>query len=361
MTASRQGQPTGRSRGILFHVLVLVCVALALEALCGVYHRWYVRRIGGFGLPPGLFVARERLGFGMRPGFEGAFTLGAFRGIAVRINGDGYRDRPFRAPGDRDRIALVGDSVVFGVGVRAEDVVDARLEEILAAGSGAVSVLNLGVTAYTLEHYLVQLREDVPRLRPRLTLVGLCVNDIEGPAGAWPLAAVTSDPNAGIRRWSDLVWVYSHVRKLLRMPHSAGFRTPAEQWKTSFAKTMELWSRPERIAALEAGLDRLAAVGSTPGTVPVLAVLWPTSFELRRPEGPWGRPRAFLREELAARGIPYVDLFDGFAAAGSPERLYLPDDPMHFGPEGHRLAARLLAAELADRPAADHLAREAPR
>jgi lysophospholipase L1-like esterase len=145
------------------------------------------------------------------------------------------------------------------------------------------------------------------------------------------------------------------------MPHSAGFRTPAEQWKTSFAKTMELWSRPERIAALEAGLDRLAAVGSTPGTVPVLAVLWPTSFELRRPEGPWGRPRAFLREELAARGIPYVDLFDGFAAAGSPERLYLPDDPMHFGPEGHRLAARLLAAELADRPAADHLAREAPR
>src|SRR4029079_9823124 len=55
------------------------------------------------------------------PGFHGRFLDWSYRGIPVRINRQGFRDRPWPAPGGGPRavrrILAVGDSFTFGTGV----------------------------------------------------------------------------------------------------------------------------------------------------------------------------------------------------------------------------------------------------
>jgi hypothetical protein len=100
----------------------------------------------------------------------------------IRTNEDGFRSPHSRADFLRlaRRIAVLGDSFVFGVGVDEADLATAELERELRRrlGTDDIGVLNTGATSYSplLERTLF--REVVRHYQPTLTLLVLDGNDI---------------------------------------------------------------------------------------------------------------------------------------------------------------------------------------
>lgn len=357
MVTERTGAAGGRRR--LFWIVLVTGVVLVLEGLSGLYRRWYVGGISGYGFPKGLFVVDEDLGFRLTPGFAGSFTRD-YSDIGIRVNDDGFRDDPFEPPSNGLRVALLGDSIVFGVGVSAADRMDARLEQALPARAGPTTVLNLGVYGYSLGQYVTLLRRIVPDLRPHAIVVGFAVNDIKEEGVDWAPGPAPG-LRAAVKRASNVAWLLAHVRhRWVQRDSRANLRNAERYWRAYCEEVVARWSRPEDLSVLERNLDRLAALASAPGAPPLRVVVWPTSFELEEPEGDWDVPRVRLRRGLADRGIPCRDLYEDFAVAGPAEELFLEGDPMHFSPAGHRVAAAALAEEVASM-LVDGPADESPR
>jgi lysophospholipase L1-like esterase len=104
-------------------------------------------------------------------------------GADVAINSLGLREReiPPEKPDGTTRIMVLGDSIVFGWGVRAEDTLPANLERDLdAAGAfGHAQVINTGVgnynTAMEVEYFL----KSGAALNPDIVVLGYFINDAE--------------------------------------------------------------------------------------------------------------------------------------------------------------------------------------
>ena len=97
----------------------------------------------GFELSPNSFVSSE---------------------VDYRINRAGFRGAELaeRRTGVR-RLAVFGDSIVFGYWVAEKDAFPAQLGAILGPG---VETLNLGVPGYNLDQEVENLRSRVDSLRP---------------------------------------------------------------------------------------------------------------------------------------------------------------------------------------------------
>ena len=124
-------------------------------------------------------IIEEPIGYRLEPGLEGRFN-----GVEVEINEWGMRDRPVELPkpaGER-RILLLGDSVMFSVGVEIEDSIPRRLEAIAnenAPPGVRYRTLNMGVPSYNTEQELVQLDEVGLRLQPDVATLVFVINDLE--------------------------------------------------------------------------------------------------------------------------------------------------------------------------------------
>jgi hypothetical protein len=294
----------------------------------------------------------------------------------LSTNAAGFRDASHagaKAPGAY-RVLVLGDSFVFGSGVRQEAILTRRLAAHLGAG---FEIVNLGVPGYGTDQELLTLRRWGPKLSPDLVLLGFFWNDVMEDS-------------------SDHIYGLPKPRYTLEngrlVPHPpAGFTAPSalDRLDGSLASRSHLWSlvrnglssaqraaggargeRPVSIdfslkdpppsrarefalafALLSAVRDEAAALGA-----PFAVFSIPPRFLVEPAVGArllkvYGLPPdAFeedgfrrVREACEAAGIPFLDLLPGFrreAAAGA--RLFLPTG-IHWGPSGHDAAARVLA------------------
>lgn len=98
----------------------------------------------------GLYVQTPSGGTGLAPGYRGSLRLMLDApDTRVEINALGLRgpEIPPKQPGD-ERVLVVGDSLVFGYGVEAEQTFVAQLESRLRAGGRAIAVGNGGVSGF---------------------------------------------------------------------------------------------------------------------------------------------------------------------------------------------------------------------
>ncbi len=111
------------------------------------------------------------LGWANAPGMRGIYERDEFR-FPVRINGQGMRDEEVeRQPGAKQRIAVLGDSFTWGIGVADEE----RFTEQLERACG-VEVLNFGVAGYSPVQYWLMIG-DVLSFRPDLVLIAFCLGN----------------------------------------------------------------------------------------------------------------------------------------------------------------------------------------
>lgn len=294
----------------------------------------------------------------------------------LSTNAAGFRDAPHadaKAPGAY-RIAILGDSFVFGSGVAQDGILTRRLAAHLGPG---FEIVNLGVPGYGTDQELLTLRRWGRKLSPDLVLLGFFWND---------LMENVSDRIYGLPKPR-----YSLEQGRLVLHPPAGFSAPSTfaRLDASLSSRSHLWS------LLRNGLSSAGrAVGDAPEERPVsidfslknppasreadfalafalLGAVRDEAASLGAPFGVFSVPPRFLveagvgarllkiyglpedafeedgfrrvREACEARGIPFLDLVPGFrreAAAGT--RLYLPTG-IHWSPAGHEAAARLLA------------------
>jgi len=116
------------------------------------------------------------LGFSLKPGLEATF-----KGVPVRINSHGYRDRErtLEKPPGTWRIAALGDSVAFGWGVPQEDVFTWKMEERLNQRPDGYTyeVFNFGVPAYNTGQEVSAFENHVLAFDPDVVLMVIVDND----------------------------------------------------------------------------------------------------------------------------------------------------------------------------------------
>ncbi|MEM8931899.1 MAG: hypothetical protein AAGE94_12040 [Acidobacteriota bacterium] len=115
----------------------------------------------------------------------------------VTTNRDGFRTDYEREDflAHEHRIALLGDSYVFGLGVAAEDAVAVVLEGALGEDGSDVAVLNTGVISYSPMLERQAFRQIVREYQPTLTLLFVDMNDI-GDDHQYGVENVSGDPSS---------------------------------------------------------------------------------------------------------------------------------------------------------------------
>ena len=152
-------------------------------------------RIGGYApsyADPTMYSLTDD---GRRYGLSANWS-GWYGGVWVRTNNLGLRgpELPPTKGADEYRVVVLGDSVVFGQGVREENTLSVKLEALLKPSlpSKRVVVINAGVPGYNTTTQREQLKRLWPVLRPDLVVLAYLVdNDSDVDTG------IKVDPRTG--------------------------------------------------------------------------------------------------------------------------------------------------------------------
>ncbi len=303
-----------------------------------------------YGYPAGLFAPHAELGYLYTPGFRGKFTGRAYGDIDIAINEHGFRDDSFNTASEGLRIAILGDSVVFGAGVEKSQRFTEQLE---SSGFGAgrnLEVVNLGVNSYTFTHYLTLAKLNFLNLKPDVVVVGFTLNDIaaidedDGPARQLAKTGLSAHDSALTRARKALDRTYAglFIAELKTRLRMAAASKPQQDYHTAWMRSVDAqWKKASerlRLFGEIAEFDTLLKQRQTP----YLLLLFPELNTLLSPQE-FAYPRATLRAYLDKQGIRYCDMYDDFAAySGDKHALFLNSDSVHFTPAGHALAAARL-------------------
>ncbi len=344
------------ARRAAFRLSLWLLVALAFEGLVRLAMPQAGRAVWP-GYPPGLVVPDPVLGHAYRPGFSAAFPQQQYLRIPIRINAAGFRDTEWPGAGadPLPRIVTLGDSITFGSPLVAESRYTDVLAAQLAESGKPARVMNAGVNGYNVEQYAKLLAARGDAWRPRVVLVGLCLNDAEPLA---PVDAETIDAAAGRASLAARLRPY-------RLDVGQSYA-----WNVARRIALgRLYASPKWGPKLIARYDRK--------TQNALAALYTTGDGRERLRRELGAMRDLAREKwsaslavvvfpyhsqiatgrsdlcdaasavLAEMNIPHRNLFPDFTAAASDADLYVTNDDCHPSVLGHRITARA-AAELVE-------------
>ena len=123
-------------------------------------------------------------------------------GTPFRTNRFGVRGQEIRIEPRRDRILVLGDSVVFGLAVSDEETFPVMLQRELAAlGRTNVDAINAGVPGYNIAAEAALFHVLAPVLKPREVLIGVSLNDFGEAPRLNALGVLTQRPAAESPGW----------------------------------------------------------------------------------------------------------------------------------------------------------------
>lgn len=302
---------------------------VALELACSVYaarlrRQWdevrrrpdhYFRasadRVLGYELKPDVSLVKE--------------------GRLLNINRYGIRDDVRDAPAGLRKVALLGDSVVFGTGFSQEECISSCLQQALDPATNRVRILNFGVPGYNLPELVEQLavKDGVYRVDEVIYVMN--------PNDFCRRNTVTEGADNGLYRMYCRPRVQSlwFLRKLMYRLHKGDPVSPA--WYS--------WIYAMGADAGFRDVEAIAAHCRSAGQR-FTVVLLPA----RCAYGAGGYALAGMDRDIAARlehlGVEFTDTVTAFDV--SPQTLMTETD--HLTAEGNRLMAQLIAARVNTAP-----------
>ncbi len=252
-------------------------------------------------------------------------------GEAVEIDQFGYRDMPGATTASNPSWLLLGDSVTFGVGVDARETFAARLQ----AAHPEIKIWNSAVVGYGIDDYLDVVKEFLAKpTPPSLVLLFFCLND---PAGRFHLE---NGPVSLPQR--ALGWLGRHSKLYVLMK-----RTLADRSKAYFSHDVAFYdaTNPAFRRTVQV-LDEIRTLLSKTET-PLLVVVLPYEYQLRRNDERDRVPQQLLVRELQPLGIPVLDLYGEFITSARPTSdLFLYADAMHLSRAGHELVFGAVSSQV---------------
>lgn len=264
------------------------------------------------------------MGHQHRPGAR-AFLMGA----PVEINSHGLRDREheWTKPPGTYRVLVLGDSITFGWGVRAEETFARQLEQDLNAlldGRPAVEVINSGVGNYNTRQEVSYFRERGRRYDPDLVVLAYFINDAE-PIKIPPRHPLALHSQAYVLFNSSLQGV---LRGLGVWPNWRDY------YRGLYAADAPGWQ------ACRGALDELIQLTREDGADVLVAII--PELHVLGEDYPFADCEQQVAAAAAEAGARAVDLRPALARE-VPESLWVSPGDAHPNARGHRLIAEALA------------------
>lgn len=319
-----------------------------------------------------------RAGWRCKSGLDANFVQPGSFDVRIRCNADGLRGGQIEQPKPRSRtrLAVLGDSFMWGFGVEDDEVFAQALARQLP-GSDAV---NLAANGYSSVQEWVRFQDDGLRFDPDVVIVGFFVNDLDDnfddKHGGRPVARLApdgslrienlpvrtpwkSDTKQWFRQHSRLFGFLEYAFKLIGetgkrwAPHWSAPRDdpdaiPFRERDLYVPPTPELdhaWQVEGLVLARIVEAQRARGGRALLLYVPGRNATRRERFRELFGDDPgldWDRPAKRLRGIADDLGADFLDLDPAFRAVPDPESLYLVNNG-HWSAAGHALAARTAA------------------
>jgi hypothetical protein len=299
-------------------------VALAALASLELWLRWSGREAPPTSCKrPELFERHDPHGYRLKPSrtIDYAYPPIAPRTLAIRANGDGFRGRELREADPRPRLAVLGDSFVYGEGVEEAE----RFTDALERRQPAWRVDNLGLPGFGLDLMLRALQEVGLPLRPRAVLLCVYTDDFRrvhpryaGVGFPIPRFELAGGELRDVPYPSTFFDRFRVARALARRLGVEAGASSAEPSQSHFELNRAI-------------LDRFRALAAEHGFQLGLV------FLPGRDDAPVDRERrSWLAAYAEREGVPFADLTGVLRAAGSAVFL---ERNWHYSAAGHELVA----------------------
>ena len=377
--SSHEGDAVSRWSRRKFASFAAITVLLGLTISLGaveLFLRYHDRQIAhSEHMEPGLIGYNAELGWQLTPGWSGAHHHYDYD-VEYNIDANGFRIDP-HARKTGLRVALLGDSFTFGLGVANDNTFVARLN---AGSDNPLHYLNLGVPGYSTDQELLLLKKTGQSIKPDIVLlVAYLANDLFDNNRPFPLQADHAKPYFRLDTHRQLVLENTPVPLATKSATARdtglaevvlGDEKPTAPLSTRtlgqlhIARHLGLFQQPgsidERIfqtrfdgyiALFLALTDALADSSREMGAELVIALLPGSSF-INHPESLSARYQEYLRKQLIGGlgerpDMKVIDLAAAMrtAADNSSQSWYFPNEG-HLTTQGHEVVARLLAEKL---------------
>lgn len=263
-------------------------------------------------------------------------------------NSVGWRDveHPVEKPPGSFRILGLGDSYLYGQGVRREDIVLTRLETLLQADARGTTIetINTGVSGYNTVDQRDLLRDRGLAYSPDLVILFYVLNDVEerldrttGPKIEFFVnyTSIYQEPDAASKYSYLWSWARQRVQKLVQT------RRYIRESVAAFVSDDEKWGRSR------GALDEIHGLAAERG-IPLLVVIFPFFYDLGG-DYPFQLVHDLVREHCETAGIPVLDLRDSYREYDGPELWVHPTD-QHPNEIAHEIAAHAVYDFLSAHP-----------
>lgn len=278
---------------------------------------------------PDLYIEDKNVGYHLWPSTS---TFDRYPATSPKItalisNSDGFRcSREYGSGGGEERLLVVGDSFVFGMGVAADD----RFTEVLERELPGWRVDNLGMTGWGIDLMVRGLETFGPKAKPKAVVLSVYTDDFRrvlplytGAGFLIPKYELVDDELVSVPYEIPSGWRRLHVAQ-------AAYEI---YWNQIAGRN--------RYPLNEALLNRFALLSEKLAARPVV-ILIPGKDDTHEDR----ERRAFLRGWTERHSVPYLDLNDIIYRAGI-DNTYIKDN-WHWNETGHRIAGKELAKFLMD-------------
>ncbi len=312
-------------------ILIAVSTVLAVELVCQIYAGYLTFNWAALKRDKAHYYqasSDRALAYELTPGF----TL-SLEGRSLSINRFGIRDSENSVGTERYRIALLGDSIAFGVGFSQEETISERLQDKLDPGHTHLKVLNFGVPGYGLDELarFLEVKNDLYGAHEVIYLLNpndFARRDTPFEGADNGLYRMYQQP------FFKLPWF---LGKLLYRAHRWGSPLDPKLASREWYQWLYENNRAHGLTQLEAMKAYCDAKGThfSLALLPVLSAFGPNGFEL-------GEMRREIGDFAARHQIEVFDAVETFA---SDPALYL-SPTEHFTDRGNARLASLLASRL---------------
>jgi hypothetical protein len=223
---------------------------------------------------------------------------GRYYGVGIKTNSAGFRDAEYtrEKPAGKKRILVLGDSLVMGWGVRAEDSIPKDLERLMNKEGKPYEVINMGVGNYntTMEADLFEWKGLA--FQPDIVVLVYFVNDPE------PVPRLSRLSHAVRTRSYLLAFLFD--RYVALRPHVDKNLRWFDYYASLYAPNAPGLAENRTAIKHLADLCRLKKIQ-------LLIASYPELHELRN--YPFPQAREYIRSMAAECQVPFVDLLPAFA------------------------------------------------